>query len=300
MRGFRKCIAFSSAVSSTLGGSSFIGSTSSSSSSCWSHASSSSSSCFSSPSAFARSCISSPSPFAVSCFSSASAFAGSFAFISSSTVTAFSDWSTFSAVSPSFACASASAFAFISSSAFAFISASAFALISASVFLFSSSAALAILLRSFSICFRSLSALRFNSRCCFSSARFRAASALFTRNSASEASCFAFRINSCVRFLNSSEGSPMAKSATFLNGAPANRSKACCRSSWMRLPLTSMTTKFRLCTGATSCNKRRTLMSSNWGTPKAYSGLSVELRWTCRRAPLSWHQSTMTLSLISV
>mmetsp|Transcript_1782 Transcript_1782/g.4131 ORF Transcript_1782/g.4131 Transcript_1782/m.4131 type:complete len:302 (+) Transcript_1782:1167-2072(+) len=223
---------------------------------------------------------------------SSSSFSGT-ASISSSSSSSFSSAPALSngtSPSPSFFSSSpVAACSPFSSAAFFFSSAAFFAASSAAAFL----AALSIFLRSLS-----------NSFCLLSRSFFCFSAALRTLNSLSERSCFAWSIMAWPLSLSSFAGAPMSTTAIFLKRCPLKRFRMSVRSPFIRLLFTSMTTKFRRCSGATAFKMRRIPASSasSCGMPKCMSGLSLlALRWPRRfEMPLFSPQSRSIRSLSSV
>mmetsp|Transcript_125122 Transcript_125122/g.350371 ORF Transcript_125122/g.350371 Transcript_125122/m.350371 type:complete len:227 (-) Transcript_125122:756-1436(-) len=127
--------------------------------------------------------------------------------------------------------------------------------------------------------FAARSALLFStasSRCLFLSKLFCFSSRSFFWNSASAAACFSFNKAACARSLNILSGSPMTTCATRWKCGMLKGFSAASRSSFMRLPFTSIKTRFRCWVAAMALKILEMPPSSNCGMPKCRSGLSLE------------------------
>mmetsp|Transcript_52967 Transcript_52967/g.113105 ORF Transcript_52967/g.113105 Transcript_52967/m.113105 type:complete len:212 (+) Transcript_52967:1413-2048(+) len=130
--------------------------------------------------------------------------------------------------------------------------------------------------------FKRLAALSWR-RCCCSISRWRFMANLFCCSSAccflksaSDFSCFSWSISSWVLALKSSEGLPITTTATLLKWGCWNFFSKACRSSLIKLLLTSMTTKLRSMVGAMHFSTSKMERSSIAGTPNCMPGLSLE------------------------
>mmetsp|Transcript_38709 Transcript_38709/g.62470 ORF Transcript_38709/g.62470 Transcript_38709/m.62470 type:complete len:288 (-) Transcript_38709:234-1097(-) len=196
------------------------------------------------------------------CSSLASGSAGSSTSSSSSSgSSSFASSASSSTVSP------AAIFRFLSASTLAF---SAVFLISSNFLFFSFSA--------FTLAFSS-------SFWRFSRSFLRVSSTFFSLNSVSDCACLLFRMSSDVSFLNSAVGSPRITWATFL-WLPPQRPRLWVLNSLIRLPRTSITTKFLSWSGVMVCSIRCTLRSSISLMPKFISGLSMDVLKLWRAKPL--------------
>mmetsp|Transcript_122899 Transcript_122899/g.347405 ORF Transcript_122899/g.347405 Transcript_122899/m.347405 type:complete len:251 (+) Transcript_122899:1586-2338(+) len=111
----------------------------------------------------------------------------------------------------------------------------------------------------------------------FSKALFCLSASLVFAHCSSMRRCFSRRTKSQTFSLKSASGSPMRTFATLRKCAMVILLKASQRSSFVRLPFTSITTKFRLWIPSTSCKTRFKVPSSTCGNPVLISGASVEV-----------------------
>mmetsp|Transcript_23344 Transcript_23344/g.67569 ORF Transcript_23344/g.67569 Transcript_23344/m.67569 type:complete len:264 (-) Transcript_23344:923-1714(-) len=137
---------------------------------------------------------------------------------------------------------------------------------------------------------------------CRSSSCFFLSSTCLARKAMFAASCFAARASSVQRALKSADGLPITTQATLLRPDVSHLARVAMRSSFTKLALTSITTKFRPCSGATVAITFIAMRSSKPLIPKFSSGLSLEVLAVCvfvRVKPLFSAHSTSARSLKS-